>query len=328
MAALGAINCLYGARNTGVPTCFCDPKFIQGALLVPKGTTLTTTTVAAFQTALSSLVYNASKTSRGYPIYDFEAPKDSTEAKTIQTMPTGQKHVVREGYNDWSFQFVNGGLSLNQALRAFNGINWDFYFVDNDPQGQKIFGITGATANTLQAFPSSGGFFWTDPWKLNDGSKITEYMLQFVFNTKYANDLVNYIQLPTTFDFPTQLPGLNDVVVTASATVNATAKNFNISLVSPTGVDIGALNSTALSGAGVSNWTASVVASGLPIVVSTSTWVPSTVAGVPGYFTLVLATTNYPTPPAPVYINLVSATTLQAAGILYESTGALSIASV
>lgn len=325
MGVLNALSCLGSAKNTGVQQCFCDPKFMQGAILVPKGTTLTTSTLSAFQTALTALLYNTSKSGRGYPIYDFEAPKDATEQKTVQTQPTGQKHVVKEGYNDWSFAFVAGGLSLLQNLRSFNGSNWDFFFVDNNPQGQTIFGIAGA-GGTLQAIPSNGGFFWAEPWKMNDGSKITEYMVQFVFNSKYAVDNVAWVQLPAATDIPTSFPGLDDAIVTASATVNATTKNFNISLVSPLGIDIGALNSTAWASASL--WNAAAASSGAAIVVSSVTWVPSVVAGVPGYFTLLLATTNYPTPPAPVLINLNAPSVLAAAGLDYESTGALSIASV
>lgn len=330
MALLGAISCLSSAGNTGIQQCFCDPKFISGALLVPKGTTYTTTTLSAFQSALSASIYATSKTGRAYPVYGFEAPTDASETKTVQTMATGQKHVVREGFNDWTFQFVNGGLSLLQNLRKFNGSNWDFFFLDNDPLGQKIFGITGAAANTLRAIPSDGGYFWAAPWKLNDGSKVTDYMAQFVYNTKYIVDTVNFVQMLPTFDFPTSLPGLSDLVVTASATVNATTKQFNICLISPLGVDVGALYPTVFGGAsGPANWAqCTVVGTGLPLTVSTSVFVPSTTSGVPSYFTLTLAVTNYPTPPAPVFINVSVPTTLVAAGVNFESTGSLSIASV
>lgn len=326
MATLGAISCLSSVRNTGVPQCFCDPKFLSGALLVPKGTTLTTTSLAAFTTALTASLYVAAKTARTFPVYGFETPKFSTEQKVVQSMATGQKHVVREGYNDWSFQFVNGGLSLLQALRTFNGSNWDFFFIDADPLGQKIFGINGTAPNTLKAIPSDGGFFWASPWNPNDGSKVAEYDIQFVFNTKYANDTVNFVQMAPTFDFPTSMPALNDVVVTASATVNATVKSFNICLISPLGTDIAALYSTVLNSGAM--WAqCTVVATGLPLTVTSATYV-APVGTAPSYFTLLLAATNYPTPPAPVFINLSVPSVLVAAGVNFESTGALSIASV
>jgi hypothetical protein len=326
MATLGAISCLSNVGNTGVPQCFCDPKFITGAMLVPKGSTFTTTSLGAFQTALSTSLYVTSKTGRTFPIYNFETPKFATEQKVVQQMSTGQKHVVREGFNDWSFQYTNGGLSLLKNLRLFNGPNWDFLFIDNDPLGAKIFGITGAAANTLRAIPSDGGFFWANPWTPNDGSKVTEYDLQFAFNTKYANDIVNFVQMPSTFDFPTSMPALNDVVVTASATVNGTPKSFNICLISPLGTDIASLYPAAFAVG--SMWAqCTVVATGLPLTVSTATFV-SAAGGAPAYFTILMAATNYPTPPAPVFVNISIPTTLVAAGVYFESTGALSIASV
>lgn len=325
MATLGAISCLSSAGNTGIQQCFCDPKFMQGAILAPKGFTLTTTTLAAFTTALTNGIYNVSKSGRLFPIYGFEAPKDSSEQKVVQTMATGQKHVVREGFNDWMFQYVNGGLSLLQNLRKFNGANWDFFFIDNDPSGQKIFGITGAAANTLQAIPSTGGFFWAEPWKLNDGSKITNYDVQFVYNTKYVNDTVNFVQMAPTFDFATSLPGLDDVIVGASPVVNATPKSFNITLTSPLGVDIAALNSVAF--AGITMWAGTVVATGLPLTLTSATFVPAAGAN-QSYFTLLFAATNYPTPPAPIFVTLGAPSVLAAAGLDYESTAPLSIASV
>lgn len=322
MATLGAISCLTGVGNTGIQQCAFDPKFIQGAILAPKGYQLP---VASLSTALASLLYATSKTGRGYPIYDFEKMTDSSDKLVLQTMATGAKHPVREGYTDLMFQYVAGGMSLNRNLRLFNGANWDFFFIDNDPLGQKIMGISGKTTGTLQPFPSDGGFFWAHPWTPNTGSEITGYNVQFSTRQNYTNDLINFVSYAG--DMPTAFPGLCDVILTPSATVNATARSFNISLLSPLGTDIGALNSAALSGAGSSLWTAALPAGGA-LTVTSSTWVPSTTAGVPGYFTILLAVGSYPTPPAPVLINLAVPSVLVAAGLNYESTGALSIASV
>lgn len=331
MGVLGQISCLTSVKNTGIQPCFCDPKLIQGAIIVPKATVLSTVSLAAFQTALTNLLYNASKAARGYPVYDFETPKDATEKKTVQTMSTGQKHVVREGFNDWSFQFVQGGLNLLQACRTFNGSNWDFFFIDNDPLGQKILGITGGSANQLQAVPSGGGFNWAEPWVMNDGSKITEYMLQFVFKSSYVNDVVNYVQMPSTFDFPTSYPGLVDVNLQANSVASVVAKHFYVNLVSPLGQDIGALNAAALGGgvgsAGLWNGAAAATPT-LPYTITSSTWVPSTVSGTPGYFDILVGVTNYATPPAASLINLAAPSVLVAAGVDLESTGQLSIPSV
>lgn len=321
-------NCVGGVRNTGAPLCSLDPNFITGSIHVPKGTILdgTTLTISA---ALTALLYNASKTSRGYPMYDFEKVTENSDKLVLQTMPTGARHPVREGFMDLMFQYFDGGLSKHQAARTFNGSNWDFYLLDTNPLNglSNIYGIAGPTVNKLQAFPTNpGGFMWAHPITVNTGTERTAYMMEYVFKQTYFTDLIAAVACP--FDFPTTLPGLNDVNVQASVTVNGTTGDFNVCLVSPLGTDIGALNSAALSGAGKTNWIVTGVA-GASITPTSVTWVPSTTPNVPGYFTFVLPTTAppYPTEPAPILINLVNAATLQAAGIDYESTGALSIAS-
>lgn len=319
MATLGALNCTSLVGNTGVQPCFLDFKFIQGAILAPKGFQFDVTTL---QTTLAAGLYNASKSARLFPVYDFEAPKDGSEAKVIQTMANGQKHVVREGFNQWGFQYVAGGLSLHKNLRTFNGSNWDFFFIDNDSQGQKIFGITGSTATKLKAIPSDGGYFWAEPWKMNDGSKIAEYMIEFVFKSALVNDQIAFAQ--ATFDFPTTLPGLDDAIIGASATVNGTSKNFNVTVTNPLGVDLGAVYATVLNSNSL--WVGTGVG-GAALTISSVTWVPSTTVGVPGYFTIVVGATNYPTPTAPITLNLTVPATLVAAGAYLESTGVLSIAS-
>jgi hypothetical protein len=303
-------NCLGAVRNTGTPQCYLDPNFITGAIIAPRGTILDGTT-QSLSTALTALLYNASKTSRGYPVYDLEKMTPSSDKLQKQSMPTGAEHPVREGYEKHEFQFFDGGLSKLQALRTFNGSNWD-----------------GPTVNKIQAFPCNpGGFIWAPPQTPNTGTERTGYLWMTQFKQTYWTDQI--ANVGASFVFENTFPGLNDVNVLASATVNATTKQFNVCLVSPLGTDIGALYSAALSGSGgPAMWTGSVVAGGASLTISTVVWVPSTVAGVPGYFTITVGATGYPTPPAPIFLNLANASTLQAAGVPYESTGALSIASV
>lgn len=327
-------NCLAGVKNTGVAQCYLDIDFITGGIIVPRGTILDGTT-NPIATSLTNLVYNASKSARGFPAYDFEKVDSNSDKLVIQQLPSGARKPVREGWMDLLFQWFDGGISKNQALRTFNGSNWDFYLIDTNPRtggsniwGQYAYNSSGVLQqNKLLAFsPSPGGFLWTPPQIPNTGSERTTYTTQFVFKQTQWADQIAAVACP--FVFETSLPALNDVIVQASATVNATTKNFNISLVSPTGTDIGALYSAALSGAGSALWAGTGTAGGA-LTITSSTWVPAASGSTaPGYFTIVVGATNYPTPPAPVTFNLVTANTLQAAGVPYESTGALSIASV
>lgn len=315
MAAINALTCLTTSGNTGVGSCFFDPKSIIGALLTPKGYEFDVTTP---QSTLVSATHNASKAARIYPIYDLEATTDSTEDKVIQTMPGGQKHVVREGFNDWKFQYVEGGLSLLQSLRKNNGTAHDFYFIDAN---MNILGIVGSTPTKLKAIPVTGGFFWAAPFKLNDGSKITEYMIQFVFNTVYINDRFAFVAAG--FDLPSLVLGLQDVNI-AAGTASGTPGTYNVQLLTAaTKTNLGDLGiTTALQTAG--NIVATNTETGAAITIISTTYNLTT-----GNFAVALDTTDtdYPSTGQHVSINLATPSVLQTAGIDgYESTGAVSIA--
>lgn len=320
MATLNTLACANDVGNTGVGGCFYDPKNMIGAFLVPKGSEVD---IASLQASLIAKTHHVSPSQRWYPVYGFETTTDSTEEKTVQTMPTGQKHVVREGYNDWKFQIVDGGLSLSLELRKFNGSNWDFIFIDGgDPsRGQALIGIVGSTSTKIKGIPSDGGFFWAAPFKLNDGSKITEYSVQYVFKSTYLNTKGLTAFVVTGFDLPTVVKGLQNVVLTGSAAVTK-GTYYVTAKTEATGNDLGELYSTELASA--SMWSAKNATTGAVITISGVTYDADN-----GRFVLVLSTadTDYPTS-GDINFNLVAPATLQAAGVDgYESTGVLAIAS-
>lgn len=325
MAQIGAINCLTGVGNTGNPLCYFDPAFFSGAVLVPRGASYDTT--ANPLTTLTANFYNVNKAARWYPLYDFEKPTDNSDKLTEENMPNGASHPVREGFNKWMFQYFDGGLTKHVNARLFNGTNWDFFFIDTDLQTglQRLIGIQGSTAGLLQAYPCNpGGFYWAHAWRLNTGTTRTDYTLQFNFAQRYTNTkgITQFQAMPFTFD--TSLPGLNDLSIIASTVVNATPKNFNISLVGSTGVDIGALYTTQFTSA--ANWVLKTAAGVALTITGSPTWTPSPDGIIPGYFTIVIAVTGYPTPPAPIVFNTVAPASLVALGVYYEAIP-LSIAS-
>jgi hypothetical protein len=310
MSKLNELECLISAGNTGVGSCFLDFKNMVGTIVVPKGYEFDVTDP---KTTLLAACLNASKALRIYPVWDFEQPNDGSEEATIQSFNTGAKHVVREGFNDWRFQYVAGGLSLHVNVRKFNGNAWDFYFVDSE---NKIMGIAGSTATKLKAIPSTGGFFWATPWKMNDGSKIAEYILQFVFNVKYSNDLVNFVKCD--FDLPSTLYGLQDVTLSGAAAV--TASNYNVTAKTKSvGTNLGDLYPAALAAAGM--WIAKNGTTGAAVTITGVTY-----DSVNKYFVIDTdaADPDYPTAGQKMSITLAAPSVLDAAGITgYESTGAL-----
>jgi hypothetical protein len=316
MANLNELQCLTTNGNTGSGQCFFDPKIIVGAFLCPKGFEVDVTTT--LQATLIAATHNITKSARLYPVYDFISPKDNTEQKTIQTFNTGAKKVVREGYNDWEFQYVQGGVTLHKHLRKFNGSSYDFLFVDSE---NRIIGIQGSTASKLRAIPSDGGFFWANPWKANDGSKITEYGVQFVFHVKYLNDLVGFVKAD--FDVASTVYGLQDVALKVETA--GVAGSYYVTPKTEIGTLLADLYPTAL--ASITEWIASNTTTKAAITIL-SVALGTNAAG-ESCFKIACDTsdTDYPTGTDHISFNLVAPAVLQAAGIDgYESTGAVDMA--
>lgn len=310
MAEINQLECLVTAGNTGVGTCFFDIKNIIGAFLVPKNYEID---VVNLQANLIAASHSATKANRIYPIYDFTNTTDGTEDKTVQTMNTGAKYVVREGDNDWTYQYVDGGLSLHQELRKFNGSSWDFFFIDSTGQ---MLGIMGSTETKMRGIPSR--YFWANPFKVNDGSKITEYMLQFVFEVKYLNDY--YAIVKTDFDIPTIVNGLQDVLLTGIT--SGVAGTYNITaLTKATKTNLGDIFGDDLADPAL--WTATNFLTGNAITILTVVYDEDLKVY---KVALDTADPDYPGVGEFSLINLAAPAVLQAAGIDgYESTGAVKI---
>lgn len=314
MSKLNELLCLTTNGNTGTGACFFDPKLIVGAFLTPKGYEID---VAALQTNLIAATHNASKGARIYPIYDLLTPKDNTEQKTMQTFNTGAKKVVREGYNDWEFQYVQGGLTLLTNLRKFNGPAFDFLFVDSE---NRIIGINGSSSTKLRAIPSDGGFFWANPWKMNDGSKVAEYGVQFVFHVKYLNDLVAFQKAD--FDITTTIYGLQDVNLAVETA--GVAGSYKVTPKTTIGTNLADLYPTALAVVGM--WLAKNFLTGNGITILGVT-LGTNAAGESCFIIATdTADTDYPGAGEFLTFNLAAPAVLQAAGIDgYESTAAVKI---
>lgn len=307
---INQLECLITAGNTGVGSCFFDIKNMVGTILAPKGYELD---VVNLQANLIAAAHNASKANRIYPIYDLVNTTDNTEDKIVQTMNTGAKYVVREGDNDWKFQYVDGGLSLNKELRKFNGSSWDFYFVDATNQ---LIGVQGSTDTKIKAIPSR--FFWASPFKLNDGTKITEYMVQFVFETKHLNDF--YAIVKADFDIPTVVNGLQNVTVTGTGSAVPGTYDMEV-LTTATKSNLGDTFGDDLADPAL--WVATNFLTGNAITISTTVYNAVTKKYALG---LDVADPDYPGVGEFSNINIAAPAVLQAAGIDgYESTGAAKI---
>lgn len=199
-------------RNTGFGNCVVDIGTMRGIFYVPKGTVLTTASIAAFKTALAALIANDDPYLRGYPVHGFVGPTDSSEDLTIQTFPYGGKAVVKEGDYDWLFQFTNGKFCLNIALRGMNGIDQDFFIYDANA---RIYGTDpGDGTDTIKAIEPT--LKWTAPFKLPDGSAVTVYGTRVAFAPYQINEGVRFVDLGGNggLAYIKSLKGLQDIALT------------------------------------------------------------------------------------------------------------------
>lgn len=163
-------NCVQPGGNTGIGSCFNDLGVPVGAFIVPYGATYDTSSVANFLTAMQAATLNDDPLQRVYPIHELLQVTDSTPANTTQTFnSTGAMFVVREGYFNWTFQFVKGGLCLLIALRKFNGQNWNIMFYDSYG---KVWTMDAGSGLGAGANPNN---YWANTYKIADGTKLTEY---------------------------------------------------------------------------------------------------------------------------------------------------------
>lgn len=306
MANLNELNCLTDAGNTGIGSCPLDFKQITGAILTPKGYEISAAELADLQATLVAAATTDTKSERIFPIGNFVANTDSSEDLVVQSTNYGFKFPVREGVEDWSFQYVAGGLTLHQQLRKFNGSGHDFLFFDAE---NKILGTTGSAPGSLKAIPNI--YVWAKPWKANDGTKVAEYLLQFVFPPRFINDYVAFVKAD--FDIQTTVLGLVAVDL-LSPSVNVTPGSYNVKALTPS--NLYDLFSAELAVAGM--WEAKN-AEGAAITITTVTANP----GFSGWvFALNTSDPDYPAAGGSIYINLLAPSVLAAGGVEgYESSG-------
>lgn len=188
---LNTLNCAGGVGNTGIPKCALDPALIKGGFLVPPNFELTAANLAttdALEAALAAAIL-AAPALRIYPLPPFEAITDSSEDVTIQTLGYGAPVTIREGKNNWIFQYLSGGVCLNNQLRKFNKSGYRVIFIDDSGV---IMGTKNSTGDGIVGIPLVD--YYAYPWKVNDGSNTTAYRLKFVFDPKYINELINFVQ--------------------------------------------------------------------------------------------------------------------------------------
>lgn len=322
MASVNNLQAVLSAKNVGISTTFINPKIIKGAILCPKGYKIPPAALATLQTQLLADASNSSKSQRIYPIGNLLEFKDNSEKAVEQSYGYGGKAIVRDGAYSWNFAFIKGGLSLQQQLRAFNGANWDFLFVDKDNNLIGSSYVDNAGLKGIIAIPSVQ--FYASPWGVNDGKKNAEYMLDFSFFPEYINEQVGFIA-DANFPIIDTIKGLIDLNLTGVG--SGTPGTYTVVIKDNLGVNL--YNQLAgLAGAGKINWSAINDTSLVALAsITTVTLNPNADAG-NGGFDVALPTGDaaYPTAGQKVRINLQPSGTLNTNSIVgFESAGYVAI---
>lgn len=238
MAILNATQCSTNLKNTGICDCPFDPKLIVGEIKIPKTRVLTLAELNDIQATLEDLVQDVIA-NRIFPNHGFVAVTDGSEDPTFQTFGYGSQVPVREGKYNWTFQFYEGGVQKSNALRSFNGsgARYASIFIDSENTliGTKKLDVNGEEG--LAGVPMEGGYPYTYPWKANDGTNVTSYRTQYVFQPTYINENIAFFQVPKTTYLLTELAGLQDVTLKIVDT-DDTADTLTIKAYGPCGEDL------------------------------------------------------------------------------------------
>jgi hypothetical protein len=241
--ALNNFPCALLGGNTGFGSCTIDFKTIVGAIIAPTGLSYSaaqTATSAAFIAALNTAT-SAVSALRAFPIHSFAEIKDNSEAAVTEKLGYGAELTVRDGSFRWGFRILRGGFCLSKALRQFNNMNVDVFFVDASGLviGQKNVSATGVISfGGIQQYQA-----YQEPLKVPDGSKGSIYMQNFSFPGNVF-DTFGGVQLGAN-DFAGIL-GLQTVVL-ASGGARVANVSLAIAAFSCGGGDLGAIYPTQLN---------------------------------------------------------------------------------
>lgn len=195
MSIRNKINCATRVRNVGVGKCSLHIKEVRGEILVPKGWKIPASALlsqAAFRAYLEAAIIADDPLQRIYPVKGFAALTDNSEEVVVQTLAYGQQLVVRDGNVNWTFQYYDGGICLSNALRSFNGADYDTLFWDSQ---NILFGTTIAEADgsfSVGGVPQD--MLYALPWTANDGANVSMYRIAHSFQPAYINERIGYVQ--------------------------------------------------------------------------------------------------------------------------------------
>jgi hypothetical protein len=207
--------------NTGVQQTYFDPREIIGAILVPKDWKVDSTYLGTLGVSLkTNLQADTRKTvgDRIFPIFSFGGVTDNSTESKYQSFGYGAERKAADGKYTWTFDLLQGGISLIKQLRKFNTSDYDVIFVTRDSY---MIGTTTGTAGEMKGVTLD--MFDVQPWKISDGTNATGLKIKFSMSlgaTKELNENISYIK--TDFDIESNVHGCIQVALTDVGTQSIT----------------------------------------------------------------------------------------------------------
>lgn len=224
--------CATSYGNTGFGQCFLEPGKFKGAFEVPANFEISESDLSDLQEFLNDKIHAAIGT-RIFPYHNFISVTDNTEDVSITTTDYGAKYITRDGFYDFTFRYLKGGVQLHQEIAKNAGSNKYFLFYDDKGV---LYGYT--SGGKLKGIPVD--IFYVNPWRLPTGADAAQYMLRFIIDPVYMNSgNLGFIKVSEALNFNLfDVVGLQEVELTIIdqtenvATVKVTTKISDVNLYS------------------------------------------------------------------------------------------------
>lgn len=303
---INSFVCQEVGSNTGIGDCSLEISKIVGFFLVSKNFVLSAAdlaTDAALQAALQTAASADLKASRIFPVHGLVDIADNSTDPTVQTFGYGPSVNVTDGFYDWTFPFLRGGICLLKALQAFNGSDKRPIFYDSNGL---LFGWK--VGETLKGVPLNQ--FFAPPWKPNTGAAVMVTNVKMNFSPRYLNKELGFYKV-TDFSIDS-IDGLQNVVIKQTGTQAKPV--YKVKAFS--GCAQSDMNIFSAELANVARWVAKNAATGAVITIS-SVVADTNIGG--WTVTLDSADPDYPAVGS-IILSLAAPSVLSAAGVVgYES---------
>ncbi len=210
---INQINCGTSAKNTGFGKCAFDLGFARKFLRVSdENHVFTQEEVDELEDTLRAMILNP-PASRLYPYPNWEQITDNSDEIAYATLGYGRKTPGSQGFNDWTFDFLDGAHCAHVAMQSHDGPGV-FLVVDSN---LRIWGQT--VPGGFKGIPMDQT---TLKLKIADGTNATKYSVRYIVDPIFFGPNIAVIEKVAGFN-PLLLEGLQDVLLETVDTSTATS---------------------------------------------------------------------------------------------------------